>query len=116
MANHRYPGSFLKDPTGIRQELRALSRRAADLGFQAIGTRSWLNDLPAWTACFPPAWSQRREPRDEEAVGGHLGCWGQAITARQTLSSHADDYLRTHGRFEFAMRTSWMTVEEGLSL
>lgn len=115
IANHRYPESFLRDPDSIRAELRALSLRARDLGFQAIGTRSWLNDVPAWLDCFPQVWSDRRTVRDFDAVGGHLGCWGQVITARQTLSRHAEAFLRKHGRFEYAMRASWMTVDEALA-
>lgn len=115
IANHAYPGSFLKDPDGVRQEVRALAQRAQDLGFEGIGTRSWLNDLPAWLDCFPPVWSARRTPQGFDQVGGHLGCWGQVVTARQTLSSHADRFLRDHRRFEFAMRATWMTVEEALS-
>jgi len=113
IANHRYPSSFLKEPGAVRGELRALALRALDLGFEALGTRSWLNDLPAWRDLFPPVWRERLTPR-VEAVGGHLGCWGQVITARQTVSSHAEAYLRQHGEFELAMRASWMTVDEAL--
>lgn len=114
IANHAYPGSFLKDPEGVRREVKALAEQARRLGFEGIGTRSWLNDLPGWLACFPPIWSARRTPQDFDQVGGHLGCWGQVVTARQTLSSHADRFIREHRRFEFAMRASWMTVEEAL--
>jgi len=115
IANHRYPGSFLKDPDAIRGELRSLALRARSLGYPALGTRSWLNDLPTWRDCFPPVWETRMTGQDFDAVGGHLGCWGQAVTARQTLSSHADQFIRGHGRFEFAMRASWVTVEEMLA-
>jgi hypothetical protein len=114
IANHRYPGSFLREPDSVRAEVRALSLRARDLGFEGIGTRSWLNDLPAWLNCFPAVWVQRRTDRDFDAVGGHLGCWGQVITARQTLSHHAENFVRSQGRFEYAMRASWMMVEEAL--
>lgn len=115
IANHRYPGSFLKAPDEIRGEVKALALKARSQGYPAIGTRSWLNDLPAWVRCFPTAWDQRLTPRNFDEVGGHLGCWGQAVTARQTLSSHADQFIRQNGRFEFAMRASWMTVEEALA-
>lgn len=112
IANHRYPDSFLKEPDAVRAEVVALAHRARSLGFDGIGTNSWLNDLPAWVACFPAVWATRRTPADDEQVGGHLGCWGQVVTARQTLNPKAAAFVRTHGRFELRTRASWLRVED----
>jgi hypothetical protein len=117
IANNRYPDSFLRDPDYARAELRVLAAAAREqFGLEYLTTYTWMNGLPKWLALFPPAWTERRftDP-DEDGVGGHLGTWGQVITARQTLSASAAAALRATGRFAYAMSASWCSAAELLA-
>ncbi len=103
IANSLYPNSIFTPPGYIQDCLARLIKEAKAGGATGITTLTWLNELEPWLNCFPPTWRESLSAPFTD-IEWHLGFWGQCLTARQTFSYKAGQYVREHGGFRYNMR------------
>ena len=115
IANGVGPHSIFEDTEYLLYCFKLLIKEV-EIKYNAKGiyTCTWLNSNPHWLKFFPHEWFDNMEKTNTsklEIPGWSVADWGQIISARGTIKSYMNEYIRQHGRLKYMKLLSYCSLE-----